>query len=616
MLSTTKRSDCPFRLSIAVVFFLLSAVSAGAQQASPLSSPKQEQKTNGASLIRGRVIYADTGRPLRRAEVSLVAQDSGNWAEPSVTDRNGEFVFANIGSGKYFVLVSAADIVSPLQKMGSIGSLTLRIALGQIEDGFSEVTVDGRGSVKTEIRASRGGVITGRVMSESDEPIAKAEIKLFQIEDGRLFPATTKYVLDRDKRMFETDSRGIYRIAGLAAGEYVVRASESDEGGNPDDAAEGSYTDGSMMVAYHPKALRVQDATIVKVQQGSETRDVDIRLPDRSVHRVSGTVVVRGLPVRSAEIRLTRGEPEIDSNSFRSAQARTDSDGHWEIRAVPDGDYTLSVSGFIIGMVQLRDEKGYATVVPQRHELIVSGSDVTDLKFELVEGGTLQGAVSVEGRAQLPDRLMIELVSADLRSRSPALNPAAGTESKSSEAQNTDSGAAGSAFVKENGIFSVLQLPSGLFQFRIQGLGTSLYVKSITLNGKDLLRNPVKIEERKTLDGVRIVLSTEVVSLSGQAVEKGVRGKPLTDAAILLFPVEVERRRISDGPLVARTDKEGRFVVKGAPGEYFVFVFDRRRKGIPLMTPTEATLIKNSGTLQKIRLQPGAEKGIVEVVGP
>ena len=192
---------------------------------------------------------------------------------------------------------------------------------------MTEVTVDGRGSVKTEIRASRGGVITGRVVSETDEPIAKAQIKLFQLETGKLRPAgDARTSRNRDESMFETDSRGIYRISGLPTGEYVVQASESDEGGDSNDASEGSYTNGSMMVTYHPKALKIQDATSVKVQQGSETKNVDIRLIDRVPHRVSGTVFVEGKAASTVEIRLTRDEPEGTgfSNAARTLSSRSE----------------------------------------------------------------------------------------------------------------------------------------------------------------------------------------------------------------------------------------------------------------------------------------------------
>ena len=175
--------SCHIQMCLTFVLCALCFICADAQQP-PTSSPEKDQKTSGRSIIRGRVIYADTGRPLRRAEVILLSHESGQWAGDSVTDRNGEFDLNNVSAGKYFVVVNALDIVSHHIEKGS--SLSLKIALGQIEDGFSEVTVDGRSSVKTEIRASRGGVITGRVMSETDEPIAEAQIKLFKLVKGKL----------------------------------------------------------------------------------------------------------------------------------------------------------------------------------------------------------------------------------------------------------------------------------------------------------------------------------------------------------------------------------------------------------------------------------------------
>jgi hypothetical protein len=141
-------------------------------------------------------------------------------------------------------------------------------------------------------------------------------------------------------------------------------------------------------------------------------------------------------------------------------------------------------------------------------------------------------------------------------------------------------------------------------------------VKSIALKGKDLLRNPIRIETGQSLVGVNVVLSAELVSLAGRVVEKTDRNKLLTNVMVMLFPAEVERRRISDGPIVAFSDKDGRFLVKAAPGEYFVFVVDRRRKDVPVFVPTEDSLVKNASTLQKINLQRADEKKVMEIVGP
>jgi hypothetical protein len=49
-----------------------------------------------------------------------------------VRSKPHEFQFSDVSAGRYFLLVSAPDIVSPL-KEASNGSLSLKIGLGQIE---------------------------------------------------------------------------------------------------------------------------------------------------------------------------------------------------------------------------------------------------------------------------------------------------------------------------------------------------------------------------------------------------------------------------------------------------------------------------------------------------
>lgn len=568
-----------------------------------VSAQPPEQKPAGGSVIKGRVIYADTGQPLRRAGVSLLTREGVSWASSTVSDRNGEFVFNDVSAGTYFAVVDALDIVSPFSFLtGSDRSMKLILALAQIDDGFSEVTVDGHSSVKTEIRAIRGGVITGRVLTETDEPIAKAQITLYKLEHGKLYPATRVTGLqDSSTNRFQTDSRGVYRIAGLATGEYVVRAAESNEGGDPGEAAEGSYTDGSMMVAFYPQAVKFQDATSIKVQQGAETKDVDIRFIERSAYRISGTVSLRGRPVASAEIRLARDEPELRRDPFDPPPGRSDDKGQWEIRAVPDGKYTLSVSGTVGGMIYT-DGEGVVWVAPALREINVEGSDITNFDVELFDESKVSGVIAVEGKAPRPERMMIKL------------DPISNVQKTNEVLRNMNELTAFSS-VNQKGEFEIRRLPAGLFQFGFMELD-GYSVKSITHKGKDLLRNPVKLRPGQTLSDVNIVLTSEIVSLSGRVVEKDDKSKLISTATVLLFPVEPERRRMTDEPIAVYTDKDGRFTVKAAAGEYFVFVIDRRRKDVAFQIPSEASFVKKASRFQKIKLERGAEKRVVEVVGP
>jgi hypothetical protein len=247
-------------------------------------------------------------------------------------------------------------------------------------------------------------------------------------------------------------------------------------------------------------------------------------------------------------------------------------------------------------MVQISGDGPFAQVAPLRRELVVEG-DITNLNVELVDAGLLRGVVSVEGGTALPEGLRVRLLP---------------TEPNQADADET----VATTFVNSKGVFSLSPITSGTFHLSLTGLAGGHYVKSITLKGKDLLRNPIRIETGYSFDGINVVLSTELVSLTGRVVEKTDRNKALVNGMVMLFPVELERRRISDGPIVAFSDKDGRFVVKAAPGEYFVFVVDRRRKDVPVVMPAEASLVKDASTLQKINLQRADEKRVVEIVGP
>ncbi|HSS18584.1 MAG TPA: carboxypeptidase-like regulatory domain-containing protein [Pyrinomonadaceae bacterium] len=584
------------RIAPAIAFLAVCFVSVASQ------TRRDDQTNENPGVIRGRVVYADTGRPLRRGDVTLLSSVAGgSWVAATATDRNGLFTFSNVAKGKYFVTVKALDVVNPLSDYGSDHvSIPERIAMGQIEDGYREVTIDGRGSVRADIRVTRGGAITGRVLAEDESPIAGAYIKVYRmVGDKILGVAAGSRSGDSEEFKIKTDSRGSYRAGGLAGGEYLVRASESDLGENSAEAAEGSYGNGSMVTAYHPKALRKEDATRVQVVIGADTKEIDILVPDRSLHRIGGNVIIEGSPASGADISLYSND-ESAPDFFSAVKTRSDDDGAWEIPSIPDGIYVLTISGYAIGITERPDRRRYVRAAPEIREVIVAGSDVSGIKIDLLEGGELSGTVSVEGRLPVPERLRVDLIP---------LNPG-----KANSNRYLPFGESMSGFVNNAGRLSIRPVRPGLFYFRVQHLGDDLYVKAITLNQKDVLRNPIKIEGRN-MEGLNVVLSGDLGALAGKVVNRQDKRKPFTDAAILLLPVDPVQRRITDGPLIARTNQEGRFLIKGAPGEYFVFVFDRQRKNT-LVRPTEEKIVRDSARLPRVRLQPGNEKKVIELLSP
>ncbi len=579
------------------------AIDAGAR--SPSATAQSEARPGGPpaeSRVRGRVAYADSRRPLRRAEVTLVEAETGALKGSAITDRRGEFLFENVAAGRYLVVAEAPDIVSPRTLAGRRGSLAAKIALGEIEDGFAEVAVGVKHTVEAEVRVRRGGAITGGVSAEDGEPVAGADVKLFRRERDQLLPfEPTWLTLEREKRALRTDSRGVYRIAGLPSGEYVVRVSEGEVGTDQTGDEDAAYADGSLVVAYHPAASNLKDAQPVTVREGSDSAGIDVRMPERMTYKIAGAVSFgRGdAPGGFTEIKIDRKDEGTRRRSSLDVRTRADAEGRWELRGVPDGEYVVTIRGSV--RVSSREDGGWVSAAPRRLDVRVAGADIIGLKVRLSPGARVSGTVAVEGGLQLPaDLLRVELVSA-----------AEGGKAKLAGGAEVET--VGFTFVQGDGEFSLNELPAGRYYLRASGEpGASFYVKSIIHKGIDLLRSPLKLEAGASVEGVRVTLSPDVATVSGRAVTAA-GGTLSPGAAVVLIPADMLTRR-SDGDFpLTRADHLGRFTVKCAPGDYFVVGLARRRGNAGRPPLDETFLTKNRAKLRRVTLRPGEELTAIEV---
>ena len=230
-------------------------------------APARDAKvaTAGTGAIRGRVTAADTGAPLRRAQLVL---SGGELKQPThaATDAQGRYEFTQLRAGRYTLEASKSTYVT--------------LHYGQrwaFEAGKPIEVIDGVALEKINIALPRGGVISGTIVDDLGDPIALACVRAWRstFDQGKrkLVPAG-QYV--------ETNDLGQYRLFGLQPGTYFVKTCRAPR--VPLDGDE-------FAPAYHPGTLNPAEAQPVAVLLGQEHGGVDLVQPPVRLARVSGIVV-------------------------------------------------------------------------------------------------------------------------------------------------------------------------------------------------------------------------------------------------------------------------------------------------------------------------------------
>src|ERR1051325_9371028 len=123
--------------------FILPLVTACAQDEAPNDKP-------GRSVVRGRVILADSEQPLRRANVRLRKEFNRDFLKRTVSGTRGEFSFQGVPAGTYYIDVDSPGIISLRN-----GSSFTDLGYSLDHSSLALVTVDGHNDVKTEVHAVR-----------------------------------------------------------------------------------------------------------------------------------------------------------------------------------------------------------------------------------------------------------------------------------------------------------------------------------------------------------------------------------------------------------------------------------------------------------------------------
>lgn len=303
--------------------------------------------------VQGRVICSDGNVPARGANVqlvplvSLLQQGAGKatWKQ-GLGDRtsfNGNYVISEVPVGTYIVDVSKVGYGNDF---GLVSAALSRFTLEERKKllaYFPQVTAEAASTATENVVIHRGAAIMGRVSVDIGGVPAESTVVATMVSSDLLGDAAASeggkpldFVMGAT-----TDDRGEYRIAGLPAGKYriAVRLTESYyhlyfSRGKP--AERPTRTGSGQLTVFAPDALAESDAKLVKVGDGDEVSDIDITIPMRLLHSISGTVAQNGAPLAGAVLTIFRRGKRVKTSGVLSL-----SDGSYQFNFLPAGNYTV-----------------------------------------------------------------------------------------------------------------------------------------------------------------------------------------------------------------------------------------------------------------------------------
>lgn len=522
------------------------------------AGPHRQQKT-GTGRIRGRIVTADSGVAVRRAQVRIFGPDIGSKA--ALTDADGRYEFRDLPAGRFNLTVTKSGFVM--------------MQYGQnrpFEPGRPIELADGQFIDRADVALPRGSVLSGRVVDEFGEPVADAMVAAMRMQfmNGRRRLMNTG-------RSVQTNDLGQFRVYGLPPGEYYVSAtlrsfemmamdSMSGPGGPVGSAPSSGYAP-----TYYPGTASPNDAQRVSVAVGQELSSVDIALQPVKLAKVTGTAIGSdGKPLSSAMITLI---PNMREAMFfmPGGNSRTSKDGQFTISNVVPGEYSLQVRSTGAMMMEMgggamvfamgpdgpagppapRADPEFASV-----PVTVSGEDVTGLVVVTTHGAKASGRLVFEGGSKPEGINTIRVIA-------PSADPDSGPMP-----------GAGASQVKENGTFEVSGL-IGARMFRLINLPRGWTLKSVKANGSDVTDTGIDFKPGEEVGGIEVDLTQHGTSISGM-VNDG-RGTPVKDYTVVVFSDDQQKWALPMNRWTssARPDQDGRFKVSNLPpGGYYAIAVE------------------------------------------
>jgi hypothetical protein len=509
--------------------FTLGAAQAASLQAPPGGAgvqipPRDNTAKTGTAILRGRIVEADSGQPLRKAQVRISSQEVRE-NRMVTTDAQGRYEFKELPAARYTITASKGSYVA--------------LSYGQtrpFESGKPLKLEDGQTVEKVDFSLPRGSVIAGRIVDEFGEPISDVQVaaQRYQYFQGRrrLTPAG---------RTAATNDIGEFRVFGLAPGQYYLSATLRNMQMMTDSDDRSGYAP-----TYYPGTSDAQTAQKITLGVGQTIGDLAMTLIPARTARVSGSAVDgQGRPLAGFIMMIQRS----GGGFMGSGGGQTRPDGTFSIGGVAPGEYTLQAN------TGSGDSAEFAAA-----DITVAGDDLSDVQLVAMRLVTVTGRVVMDPTDALSFRpAMYRVIATPLQEMMMGLSTPGN--------------------VNEDLTFSLKTRP-GLLRIGIMPAvagpgGPAFTPRSVRVNGVDVIDTGIEIKPNGDVSGIEIEMTNHVAEVSGAVTNA--RGEAVKDYTVVVFPQDRDRWGVTGVRYMksGRPDQDGRFKIAALPpGDYAAVAMD------------------------------------------
>lgn len=524
-----------------------------AVSASPLPGQQKPQAAPGATLS-GALTSAGVGQPVRKAEVRLITPAS-RTPRTTITDKDGRFSFADVPPGEYTLSASRP------------GYLEMTYGARRPGPGFQGTMVTVAAGARIENLSwtlPRAGVITGTVLDEFGDPAFNVPVRAMRLVFQNGYRALG------GGGTGTTDDRGIYRIAGLLPGEYLVAAVPRDnvadaglraeslrarmaevtaaakKAGRPTNmiAPPGMPDPVGYVPSYFPGTPHGASAATVQVGVSEEVAGIDVRLEVQRTVTVAGRIVGTEGPIPQSRLQLIDASMPLSNVGIWFRDMRPD--GSFSFPGVLPGNYIVKAHGTPGG------PKGAAGgTMWGRVNVSVDDRGTSDVVVTMQRGVQVSGRVALDTLPPGLDRSRLRLslypVSGPTDWEMPILPLA----------------------IDDTGVFVAENVLPGTFRFTAPGLPDGWWIDTAPFGDRDAADHHLVIDGSRNLSG-QLRFTSALGEIAGSITTPD--GAPAPHHTVIVFPADPSlwlpfSRRIH----LAQPNPEGRYSVRGLPaGEYRV----------------------------------------------